>query len=85
MPQKIILNIGKLPVFVFWLGAVFLGLSPQEVSAMSNRSLADSLQVLHFQIGGVEFAMQRVDGGVYVMGGTKEQHTEVPRPTSYNV
>ena len=77
MFQKIMLYIVKLPVFVFWLGAVFLGLSPQEVSAKSNRSLADSLQVLHFQIGGVEFAMQRVDGGVYVMGGTKEQHTEV--------
>lgn len=77
MFQKIILYIVKLPVFVFWLGAVFLGLSPQEVSAKSNRSLADSLQVLHFQIGGVEFAMQRVDAGVYVMGGTIEQHSEV--------
>ena len=77
MFQKIMLYIVKLPVFVFWLGAVFLGLSPQEVSAKSNRSLADSLQVLHFQIGGVEFDMQRVDGGVFVMGGTREQHREV--------
>ena len=77
MFQKIMLYIVKLPVFVFWLGAVFLGLSPQEVSAKSNRSLADSLQVLHFQIGGVEFDMQRVDGGVFVMGGTIEQHCEV--------
>ncbi len=77
MPQKIILYIGKLPVFVFWFGVVFLGLISREVSAKPKSSIPDSLQVLHFQIGGVEFAMQRVDGGVYVMGGTKEQHTEV--------
>ena len=73
----LVMMLQKKLLYIFWLGAVFLGLSPQEVSAKSKRSLADSLQVLHFQIGGVEFAMQRVDGGVYVMGGTKEQHTEV--------
>ena len=58
------------------VGAMVLGLSSPEVSAKPKSSIADSLQVLHFQIGEVEFDMQRVDGGVFVMGGTREQHCE---------
>ena len=46
MPQKIILYIGKLPVFVFWFGVVFLGLISREVSAKPKSSIPDSLQVV---------------------------------------
>ena len=64
-------------LYIIWLGVWFLGISFQHVSAKTINSVPDSLQLLHFQIGEVEFDMQRVDGGVYVMGGTIEQHCEV--------
>ena len=67
----------KIMLYVFCLGVLFFGLSSQHVCAKPNSSIADSLQVLHFQIGEVGFDMQRVDGGVFVMGGTREQHREV--------
>lgn len=76
MPQKIILYIRKITSICILVGAMVLGLSSPEVSAKPKSSIADSLQVLHFQIGEVEFDMQRVDGGVFVMGGTREQHCE---------
>jgi hypothetical protein len=76
MPQKIILYIRKVTSICILVGAMVLGLSSPEVSAKPKSSIADSLQVLHFQIGKVEFDMQRVDGGVFVMGGTREQHCE---------
>ena len=60
-----------------WLGVLFLALNSQYVFAKTKSSIPDSLHVLHFQIGEVEFDMQRVGGGVFVMGGTKEQHHEV--------
>ena len=40
-------------------------------------TIPDSLQSLHFEVNGVEFDMQRVEGGVFVMGGTREQHREI--------
>ena len=67
----------KILLYIVWLGALFLGLSSQYASAKTRSNIPDSLQVLHFQIGEVEFDMQRVDGGVFVMGGTIEQHCEV--------
>lgn len=76
MPQKIILYIRKVTRICILVGAMVLGLSSPEVSAKPKSSIADSLQVLHFQIGEVDFDMQRVDGGVFVMGGTREQHCE---------
>ena len=39
-------------------------------------TIPDSLQLLHFEVNGVEFDMQRVESGVFVMGGTREQHRE---------
>ena len=66
----------KYTLFVVWLCAWFWGLCPQMVCAKSKNSIPDSLQVLHFQVGDVEFNMQRVEGGVFVMGGTREQHRE---------
>ena len=44
--------------------------------AKPKSSIPDSLQVLHFEVNGVPFDMQRVEGGVFVMGGTYEQHSE---------
>ena len=44
--------------------------------AKPKSSIPDSLQVLHFEVNGVPFDMQRIEGGVFVMGGTREQHRE---------
>ena len=32
--------------------------------------------MLHFEVDGVSFSMKRVEGGVFLMGGTREQHRE---------
>ena len=66
----------KYTLFIVWLGAWILGPCPQMVCAKSKSSIPDSLQVLRFQVGDVEFDMQRVEGGVFVMGGTREQHRD---------
>lgn len=47
-----------------------------DVQAKSTNTLPDSLQQFHFEVNGVAFSMQRVEGGVFVMGGTREQHRE---------
>ena len=39
-------------------------------------TIPDSLQVLHYEVNGVSFSMKRVEGGVFLMGGTQEQHCE---------
>lgn len=56
------------------IGACCASLS--EVYARPKQRIPDSLQVLHFQVGEVDFSMQRVEGGVFIMGGTREQHRE---------
>ena len=66
----------KYTLFIVWLGFWVLGFCPRMVCAKSKSSIPDSLQVLSFQVGDVEFDMQRVEGGVFVMGGTREQHRE---------
>lgn len=66
----------KYTLFIVWLCVWFWGLCPQMVCAKSKISIPDSLQVLRFHVGDVEFTMQRVEGGVFVMGGTREQHRE---------
>ncbi len=48
----------------------------QIVSIASPKNIPDSLQVLHFQVGEVSFNMKRIEGGVFIMGGTKEQHRD---------
>jgi formylglycine-generating enzyme required for sulfatase activity len=52
-------------------------LSPLQVYAKSSKDTLDSLQVLQFQVEGVVFEMRRIEGGLFVMGGTAEQHQEV--------
>ena len=48
----------------------------QLLFAKPNTDIPDSLQVLRFEINGVSFQMKRVEGGVFIMGGTSEQHRE---------
>lgn len=55
---------------VLWLGSI------APLYAKPKPTIPDSLQVLHFDVNGVPFDMQRVEGGVFVMGGTREQHRE---------
>ncbi len=46
------------------------------IFAKPHTTIPDSLQVLRFEVNGVPFSMQRVEGGVFIMGGTREQHRE---------
>lgn len=55
---------------VLWLGSI------ATLYAKPKPTIPDSLQVLHFDVSGVPFDMQRVEGGVFIMGGTREQHRE---------
>lgn len=55
---------------VLWLGSI------APLYAKPKPTIPDSLQLLHFDVNGVPFDMQRVEGGVFVMGGTREQHRE---------
>lgn len=42
----------------------------------AKHTIPDSLQVLHYEVNGAGFSMKRVEGGVFLMGGTQEQHCE---------
>ena len=46
------------------------------VFAKPKNTIPDSLQVLRFEVNNIPFTMQRVEGGVFIMGGTREQHRE---------
>ena len=62
--------------FIIFLGAWF-GLSPLHLYAKPKNNIPDSLQVLRIQVGELAFDMQKVEGGLFIMGGTPEQHNEV--------
>lgn len=53
----------------FLLGTIF-------VSAKTKNTIPDSLQVLRFEVNDIPFSMQRIENGVFLMGGTREQHHE---------
>lgn len=74
MKRKVNLLIG---VFGVYCCAFIGGIMPETLYAKPKESIPDSLQVLHIQVDSVSFDMQRVDGGVFIMGGTSEQHREV--------
>lgn len=57
------------------VGWFLVGINP--IFAKSNKNISDSLQILRFEVNGVPFSMQRVEGGVFMMGGTREQHREL--------
>ena len=44
--------------------------------AKPKHNIPDSLQVFRFEVDSIPFSMQRVEGGVFIMGGTHEQHRE---------
>lgn len=62
--------------FIIFLGAWF-GLSPLHLYAKPKNNIPDSLQVLRIQVGELAFDMQKIEGGLFIMGGTPEQHNEV--------
>ena len=62
--------------FIIFLGAWF-GLSPLHLYAKPKNNTPDSLQVLRIQVGELAFDMQKIEGGLFIMGGTPEQHNEV--------
>ena len=57
------------------VGWFLIGINP--IFAKQNKIIPDSLQLLRFEVNGVPFSMQRVEGGVFMMGGTREQHREL--------
>lgn len=69
--------INKYTLFIIRLWGFVMILSPLQVYAKSSKDTLDSLQVLQFQVEGVVFEMRRIEGGLFVMGGTAEQHQEV--------
>lgn len=48
------------------VGWFLVGINP--IFAKPNKTVPDSLQVLRFEVNGVPFSMQRVEGGVFMMG-----------------
>lgn len=59
-------------LYIFFL--LLLGLP--SVCAKPKNTIPDSLLVINFDVNGVSFSMKRVEGGVFFMGGTHEQHHE---------
>ena len=51
-------------------------LGTNSVSAITKNTIPDSLQVLRFEVNDIPFSMQRIENGVFLMGGTREQHHE---------
>lgn len=67
----------KYSLFILLLCACTWGIGMPHAYGYKKITIPDSLQLLHFEVNGVEFDMQRVEGGVFVMGGTREQHREM--------
>ncbi len=63
-------------IFRLLILVVCFSLEANTILAATKKTIPDYLQLLHFQVNGVEFSMQRIEGGVFVMGGTREQHNE---------
>lgn len=61
---------------IFCVGVLLACILPYHAYAKTKTIIPDSLQELHYQINDVVFSMKRVEGGVFVMGGTPEQHKE---------
>lgn len=51
-------------------------LGTNSISAKTKNTIPDSLQVLRFEVNDIPFSMQRIENGVFLMGGTREQHHE---------
>ena len=53
---------------------LLLTLTLLPLSAKKRQQVPDSLLALSFEINGVPFTMQRVEGGSYIMGATSDQY-----------
>ena len=58
----------------FALIALLLMLIQLPLSAKKRQQIPDSLLTLSFEINGVPFTMQRVEGGSFIMGATSDQY-----------
>ena len=63
-------------LYIFLSILFFSGINQSSIYAKAKNNVPDSLQILYFQVGEESFLMKRVEGGVFVMGGTREQHRE---------
>ena len=61
---------------IFLLTLFLCIISINSIYAKTKNNIPDSLQILYFQVGEESFSMKRVEGGVFIMGGTREQHNE---------
>lgn len=62
--------------FTLYILVVWFLIGSNFVFAKPKNNIPDSLQILRFEVDSIPFSMQRVEGGVFVMGGTHEQHRE---------
>lgn len=62
--------------FTIYILIFFLATGTSTILANPQYSIPDSLQILRFEVNGISFSMKRIEGGVFIMGGTREQHRE---------
>lgn len=62
--------------YIFYTILAWFLMGTHIVYAKPKNTIPDSLQVLRFEVNTIPFSMQRVEGGLFVMGGTREQHRE---------
>ena len=60
-----------------WVILIAMMVSVLPIAARKRKPVVpDSLQRFAISVNGIEFTMQRVEGGSFVMGGTEEQGTD---------
>ena len=62
--------------YIFYTILAWFLMGTHIVYAKPKNTIPESLQVLRFEVNTIPFSMQRVEGGLFVMGGTREQHRE---------
>lgn len=62
--------------YTLYILVSWLFMATNSLFAKPKTNIPDSLEVLCFEVHNVPFSMQRVEGGVFVMGGTREQHRD---------
>lgn len=63
--------------YTLYILVSWLLIASNSLFAKPKNDIPDSLKVLRFEVNGVPFSMQRIEGGVFIMGGTREQHREL--------
>ena len=62
--------------YTLYILVSWLLIASNSLFAKPKNDIPDSLKVLRFEVNGVPFSMQRIEGGVFIMGGTREQHRD---------